>query len=90
MTDEAKPSGFRLRTPSGRGEAIGEGDTEGQSLQLRRRPGEAVVEDDTEGQMLPDLGAGRVIAHAREAQIRQSLSRHELEEAARRPHRKEK
>jgi hypothetical protein len=90
MANDAKPSGFQIRTPTGRGEAIGEDDTEGQSFNLRRRPGEGAVEDDTEGQMLPDLGAGRVIAHTRESQIRQHLSRHDLEDAARRPHRKEK
>jgi hypothetical protein len=90
MTNDAKPSGFRIRTSSGRGEAIGD-DTEGQSFTVRRRPGEGAVEDDTEGQMmLTDPGAGRVVAHARESQIRQHLSRHDVEDAARRPHRKEK
>jgi hypothetical protein len=88
MTNDAKPNGF-LRRPSGGGEAIGD-DTEGQSLNMRLRPGDGAVEDDTEGQMLTDPGAGRILAHAREQQIRQQLSRHGLEDDARRPHRKEK
>jgi hypothetical protein len=89
MTNDAKPSGY-LRRPSGAGEAIGDDDTEGQSLQIRPRPGDGIADDDTEGQMLTDPGAGRIIAHAREQQIRQQLTRHGLEDDARRPHRKEK
>lgn len=90
MTNDAKPSGFQLRRPATGGEAIDTDDTEGQSLNIRRAPGEGAVEDDTEGQMLTDPGAGRILAHAREQQIRQQLSRHGVEDDARRPHRKEK
>jgi hypothetical protein len=90
MSSDAKPSGFTVRSARSGGEAIGDDDTEGQSFNLRPRPGEGAVEDDTEGQMLMDPGAGRIVAHAREAQIRQHLSRHELEDDARRPHRKQK
>jgi hypothetical protein len=91
MTNDAKPNGFEIRRPSGSGEAIGSDDTEGQSMNLRPSPGEArVEEEDTEGQMLNDPGAARIIAHAREQQIRQQLTRHGLEAEARRPHRKEK
>lgn len=90
MSNDAKPSGFSIRSPRSGGEAIGEDDTEGQAFSIRRQPGEGAVEDDTEGQMLTDPGAGRIVAHAREAQIRQHLSRHDLEEDARRPHRKQK
>jgi len=90
MSNDAKPSGFQVRRPTAGGEAIGSDDTEGQSLNIRRGPREGAVEDDTEGQMLTDPGAGRIVAHAREQQIRQHLSRHGLEDDARRPHRKEK
>jgi len=94
MSDEAKPAGFTVHRRAGGGEAIGsDDDTEGQSLNVRRRPGEGVVGDDgddTEGQMFHDPGAGRIIAQARENEIRRHLSRHELEGDARRPHRKEK
>lgn len=96
MSNDAKPEGLRmpsgfLRRPSGGGEAIGSDDTEGQSLRLTDAdPGEVAPDGDTEGQMLTDPGASRLVAAAREHQIRQQLTRHGLAEEARRPHRKEK
>jgi hypothetical protein len=94
MSNEGKPEGLRLpqgfRRPSGGGEAIGSDDTEGQFLRVAQSAPDGADDADTEGQMLTDPGANRLVAGAREHQIRQQLSRHGLTEDARRPHRKEK
>jgi hypothetical protein len=76
MSNDAKPDGM-LRSP-------------GVSFRRPSGGGEAIGSDDTEGQMLTDPGANRLVAGAREHQIRQQLTRHGLAEEARRPHRKEK